>query len=112
MRPFDIAFMHATSHGIAAAIAMPTGPDSVPESVMSRLHPEEAEVAKATKGYRTPQYVAGRIAMHTALHHLGAKDQPVLSTRALDIGVAIRFAERMGNSRRPAGNLFVASEFN
>ena len=39
------------------------------------------------------------------------EDQPVLSTRGLDIGAAICFAERMRNCRRPAGDLFVASEF-
>lgn len=71
---FDVAFHHATPHGVVTAVQFPDRPDPVPEDVLARLPTPEAIHARTLKGYRQPSFVAGRIALRKACEQLG---QPI-----------------------------------
>jgi enterobactin synthetase component D len=71
---FDIAFHHATPHGVVTAVHIPDSPDPVPEEVLARLPTAEAVHARTLKGYRQPSFVGGRLALRKAAEQLG---QPV-----------------------------------
>lgn len=80
MKKFNLAFHHATPHGIVAAFNIPDSPDPVPAEVLERLHPEEAVFARALKGYRQVQFVGGRLAARQATSQLRIDLPPLLST--------------------------------
>ncbi len=68
---FDVAFHHATPHGVVTAVHIPDSPDPVPEEVLARLSPAEAIHARTLKGYRQPSFVGGRLALRKACEQLG-----------------------------------------
>ncbi|MCB9685120.1 MAG: 4'-phosphopantetheinyl transferase superfamily protein [Alphaproteobacteria bacterium] len=78
MKPFDVAFHHATPHGVMSAIHIPDSPDPVPEEVLARLPAEEAAHARTLKGYRQPSFVGGRLALRRACEQLGHQVPPIL----------------------------------
>jgi enterobactin synthetase component D len=78
MADFQIAFHHATPHGVLCAVNIPDRPDPVPEEVLASLHAPERKLATELRMYRQVQYVGGRIAMRGALRQLGAPERPVL----------------------------------
>ena len=57
----------ALPHGTFAGIALPTDPQPVPDAVLERLHPEEAEHATTLRGFRQIDFVGGRLALRDAL---------------------------------------------
>jgi len=75
---YTVAFHHATPHGVLSAIHLPDAPEPVPESVVARLHVEEAEFARTLRGYRQVQFVGGRLAIRSALQQLGLASTPIL----------------------------------
>lgn len=77
-RPFDVAFHHATPHGVLTAVHLPDSQEPVPEHVLAELHPEEAAHARTLRGFRQPSFVGGRIALHRAIDQLGWKAGPLL----------------------------------
>jgi 4'-phosphopantetheinyl transferase EntD len=76
--PFDIAFHHATRHGVLTAVHLPDTGDPVPEPVLASLPREEAEHARTLRGFRQPQFVGGRIALRRALDQIGYRAGAVL----------------------------------
>lgn len=64
---------------MSTAVHIPDSPDPVPDTVLHRLHPEEANHAKTLRGYRQVQYVGGRIALRRACEQLGVRPPPLLS---------------------------------
>ncbi len=79
MASYTFAFHHATPHGVLSAVTLPDGPDPVPEAVLARLHPVEAEHARTLRMYRQVQFVGGRLALRAAFEQLGAPYAPVLT---------------------------------
>ena len=79
MTPFNIAFHHATAHGIVSAVNIPDSPDPVPEETLRRLPDTEREYALTLRGYRAVQFVGGRIAMRAAMDQIGIRPLAVLS---------------------------------
>ncbi len=77
MSPFDIAFQHATPHGVLTAVHLPDAPDPVPERVLARLPAEEAAFARSLRAYRQISFVGGRLALRTACVQLG-DDPPAI----------------------------------
>lgn len=80
LKPFDVAFHHATPHGVMTAIHIPDSPDPVAEQALALLPPEEAAHARSLKGYRQPSFVGGRIALRKACEQLGHQVPPILPT--------------------------------
>jgi enterobactin synthetase component D len=80
MKPFRIAFQHATPHGVLVATWIPNSPDPVPDDVLDRLPPAEAARARELRGYRQPQFVGGRIALREAFRQIDVRLPPILST--------------------------------
>jgi 4'-phosphopantetheinyl transferase EntD len=78
MALFDIAFHHATPHGVLTAVHLPDSPEPVPEDVLATLPREEAEHARTLRGHRQPQFVGGRIALRRALDQIGFRTGAVL----------------------------------
>jgi enterobactin synthetase component D len=68
---FDVAFHHATPHGVVTAVHIPDSPDPVPDEVLARLPAAEAAHARTLKGYRQPSFVGGRLALRKAAEQLG-----------------------------------------
>lgn len=77
-RAFDLAYHHATSHGIAAAVHLPDSPDPVPDRILELLHPGESEHAATLKGFRQVSFVGGRLALRLAAQQLGLQPPAVL----------------------------------
>ena len=78
LSPFEIAFQHATPHGVLTGVHLPDSSDPVPEAVLSRLPSAEATFARTLKGYRQPSFVAGRIALRRACGQLSTDPPPIL----------------------------------
>lgn len=78
MKPFELAWHYASAHGIAAAVHLPDAPDPVPEAVLTRLHPGEAEHATTLRGFRQVSFVGGRLALRLATQQLGLQPPAVL----------------------------------
>ena len=78
MKPFQVAFFHATPHGVCAAIHLPGTNEPVPEAFLSELAPEESEHARTLKGYRQPEFVGGRLALRAAFRSMGIAPPTVL----------------------------------
>lgn len=78
MKPYSIAYQHASRHGIVAAIHLPTDPEPVPDAVWERLHPREIEAAQACAGLRRVSFVGGRLALRLAAQQLGVAPGPML----------------------------------
>lgn len=78
MRPYDIAFHHATPHGVLAAVHLPDSSDPVPEPVLATLPAEEAAFARTLKAYRQVSFVGGRVALRRACAQLSADPPPIL----------------------------------
>lgn len=78
MTPFQVAFHHATSHGVLTAVHLPDSPDPVPEEVLAELAPNEVDIARTLRGYRVPQFVGGRIALRRACEQLGVRPAELL----------------------------------
>jgi enterobactin synthetase component D len=76
--PFDVAFHHASAHGVMTAIQIPDSPDPVPESVLATLPPAEAAFARSLRAYRQVSFVGGRIALRNAAMQLGHQVGPIL----------------------------------
>lgn len=76
--PFEVAFVRALPHGIAAGLHLPPSPDPVPSGILERLLPEERTHAETLGGYRQVQFVGGRLAMGLLFHELGFRRVPVL----------------------------------
>jgi 4'-phosphopantetheinyl transferase EntD len=76
---YEIAFHHATPHGVITAVHLPETPDPVPESILSGLPPAEVALARTLQGFRQPQFVGGRIALRRACEQLGIRPPPILS---------------------------------
>lgn len=76
---YETAFHHATAHGVLSAVTIPDAPDPVPEEVLARLLPEEAEHARTLRKYRQVQFVGGRLALRLALEQMNAPTVPALS---------------------------------
>lgn len=71
VKPFSIAYQHASRHGIVAAIHLPAEPAPVPDHALERLHASEAHRADSLSGLRKISYVGGRLAMRLAAQQLG-----------------------------------------
>lgn len=78
MTPFDVAFHHASAHGVLAAVHIPDAPDPVPAAVLASLPGPEAEFAKTLGGFRQVSFVGGRIALRAACTQLGHQVPPIL----------------------------------
>jgi len=78
VKPFHLAFHHATVHGIVAAVNIPDAPDPVPEEVLQTLPEAESSYARTLKGYRQVQFVGGRIAARHAAAQLRVDMPPLL----------------------------------
>jgi len=76
---YQIAFHHATPHGLLTAIHIPDCRDPVPDSAVLRLHRREQEIARCLNGYRQVQFVGGRLAMRHAMSQLSIPEAPVLT---------------------------------
>lgn len=76
--PFTSLPLIAGPHGVIGLVRLPDSADPVPEEVLGRLHPEEAEYARALRGYRQVSFVGGRLALADALATLGVPRVPVL----------------------------------
>jgi len=78
VKPFDLAYHHASAHGIIAAVHLPDAPDPVSDEVLDRLHPGEARLARDLKGFRQVSFVGGRLALRLAAQQLGLQPPAVL----------------------------------
>ena len=78
MTSYDIAFHHASPHGVLTAVHLPDSRDHVPDEHLTRLHEAEAEHARTLGGYRQVQFVGGRIALRSACEQLGVRPGPLL----------------------------------
>lgn len=78
MKPFALAYHHATAHGLVAAVHLPDTPDPVPDEVLAELHPGEADHARTLRAYRQVSFVGGRLAMRHACQQLGLQPTAVL----------------------------------
>lgn len=80
--PFDIAFHHATPHGVLSAVDLPATvedrDDPVPAAVLDRLHPDERAHALTLGGLRRVSFVGGRLALRAAAAQLGLRLHAVL----------------------------------
>lgn len=67
--------------GVLAGVPLPAGTDPVPDDVLARLHPREAELARAERGRRQIEVAGGRLAFRAAAAHLGldVEQSPLLS---------------------------------
>lgn len=79
MSSYDIAYHHATPHGVLTAVHIPDSPDPVPDSQLARLHEAEAARARSFGGYRQVQFVGGRIALRSAFEQLGVRAGALLA---------------------------------
>ncbi|MCO4743602.1 MAG: 4'-phosphopantetheinyl transferase superfamily protein [Proteobacteria bacterium] len=73
MSVYQPLYHHATPHGVVTAVSLPETPSPVPDAVLSRLAPQEAEFAKELRGFRQVQFVGGRLALRSAAAQLGMK---------------------------------------
>ena len=80
MTLFQVAYHHATPHGVVSAVYIPDSPEPVPNEVLAKLPPEESEHARGLRGYRQVQYVGGRLALRQACGQVGVRPPPLLST--------------------------------
>jgi enterobactin synthetase component D len=76
--PFQVAFHHATAHGVISAVHIPDSPDPVPESVLGAMPDAEAAHARSLRAYRQVSFVGGRIALRDACAQLGHQVPPIL----------------------------------
>jgi len=76
---FDIAFHHATPHGVITGVHLPETPDPVPETILAGLPPAESSLARSLNGFRQPQFVGGRIALRRACEQLGVRPVAILT---------------------------------
>jgi phosphopantetheine--protein transferase-like protein len=76
---FDIAFHHATPHGVITGVHLPETPDPVPDTILAQLPPAEAALARTLGGFRQPQFVGGRIALRRACEQLGVRPAAILT---------------------------------
>lgn len=79
MKPFTVVLKEGHPFGLLVGVSLPGSPDPVPPEVLDRLHPAEREAALSLRGYRQPEWVAGRLAANAAVRLLGLRPQPVLS---------------------------------
>lgn len=80
MNDFQVAYHHATPHGVVSAVHIPDSPQPVPDAILDALPSEEAAHARTLKGYRQVQYVGGRLALRQACGQLGVRPGPLLAT--------------------------------
>lgn len=80
MSLFQVAYHHATPHGVVTAVHIPDSPEPVPDEVLATLLEPEAEFARELRGYRQVQFVGGRLALRQACGQLGVRAGPLLST--------------------------------
>ena len=78
MTPFGIAFHHATQHGVLTSVHIPDSPEPVPDTVLSQLASDEADLARQLRGYSQVQFVGGRIALRRACEQLGVRPPALL----------------------------------
>jgi 4'-phosphopantetheinyl transferase EntD len=76
---FDIAFVRDHAFGVVAGVHVPRGKEPVPEPILTRLHPDEAGVARSLRGFRQVEWTGGRLAWHAAAARLGVSAVPLLS---------------------------------
>ena len=76
---FDVAFHHATPHGVLVGVSIPDSPEPVPAAILAALPGPEAELAASLKGYRQVQFTGGRIALRRACEQLGLRPPPLLT---------------------------------
>ncbi|MCB9778013.1 MAG: 4'-phosphopantetheinyl transferase superfamily protein [Alphaproteobacteria bacterium] len=79
MNLYEPCLRDARHHGIVVGVRIPDAPDPVPDPVLGRLPPEEAELARTLRGFRQVQFVGGRLACHEAAAVLGHPLPAVLS---------------------------------
>jgi 4'-phosphopantetheinyl transferase EntD len=72
---FPAPFRIAVPHGHCAGVVIP---DPLPADVLTLLLPEERALAGAMGPHRRATFVAGRLAMRTALAELGMAPGPIL----------------------------------
>jgi enterobactin synthetase component D len=72
-----IAFRLALAHGHCVGVAVPSHVD---EETLEPLHADERERARALPDGRRASWVAGRLALRTALADLGVEAPPLLAT--------------------------------
>ena len=76
---FSIAFVREHAFGVVAGLHLPAGKEPVPETILARLHPEEAAFARSLHGYRQVEWAGGRLAWAAAAARFGARPAPLLS---------------------------------
>ena len=98
--PFDVCLRDAQQHGVVIGVALPSGPEPVPEGVLARLLPAEVEHARTLRGFKQVQWVGGRLAAQRAIRMLGLEPQAVLSDGhgapavALQLGLSLSIAHK------------------
>lgn len=91
---FNVAFQHATPHGVVAAVNIPDSPEPVPDEVLAGLPVAESEYARSLRGYRQVQFVGGRIALRECCSILGVRAGALLPN---DRGAAVVPAGLVGS---------------
>jgi enterobactin synthetase component D len=76
--PFEVAFHHATAHGVITAVHIPDSPDPVPDGVLASLPAAEAAHARSLRAYRQVSFVGGRLALRHACQQLGHQVPAIL----------------------------------
>lgn len=75
--PFSLAFAETTPFGELVGIHLPPGLADSAEGALTRLHPEEREIALAFGGRRRIEFCGGRLALRLARERLGFGSGPV-----------------------------------
>lgn len=78
LTPFDVAFHHASAHGVISAVHIPPTADPVPDAVLDGLPAPEAAFARTLRGFRQVSFVGGRLALRAACAQLGHQVPPIL----------------------------------
>ena len=86
MNLYQVAYHHATPHGVVSAVHIPDSREPVPDDILASLPSEEAAHAKTLRGYRQVQYVGGRIALRQACGQVGVRPGVL---RATDRGAPV-----------------------
>lgn len=104
MTAYELAYHHATPHGVVTAFHIPDSPEPVPAAVLERLLPEEQEYAREQRGYRQVQFCGGRLALREAIRQLGGRREALLP----DLHGAPRLPEGLVGSISHKGGLVLA----
>ena len=75
---FSIAFERTLPHGRCVGVSIPPDDGEISPAVLARLHAGEAQHAAALRPPRQMTWVAGRLALRTALRRMGIEAAAIL----------------------------------